>query len=319
MSKTGSGQLLFSFVRHWSRRSTTGGVAPAEQGRLLLVLEAVTSMTDRGQTATVNAVAGEMGIDQSGASRLVKSAVDAGYVEMTTAQSDGRKREVIVMPSGDALLREAHAQQEQVFDELTAGWSQLRREEFHAAMTDLIRRSCRTDVELRESESSGVASSAEHKLGTVASTGDDWLDAAEAAEWVGCSVWTIRRWIRSGKLSAWKRVASGSDGRRAVKSFVRRSDLDEKFRPDNPAEHVNRIRESALPFNDRQKETLRQVSSDHVFEREHSGSEKPREQTVVPQVESSPVDYEARAACIGSQGTRRVGGVAQTQQGRGDA
>ena len=73
--------------------------------------------------------------------------------------------------------------------------------------------------------------------------GDDWLDAVEAAEWVGCSVWTIRRWVRDGKLSAWKRVASGTDGRRAVKSFVRRSELDEKFRLDNQAEHVNRIRE----------------------------------------------------------------------------
>lgn len=80
MSKTGSGQLLFSFVRHWSRRSATGDVATAEQGRLLLVLEAVASLIDRGRSATVNAVASEIGIDQSGASRLVKSAVDAGYV-----------------------------------------------------------------------------------------------------------------------------------------------------------------------------------------------------------------------------------------------
>ncbi|MDN5547385.1 MAG: hypothetical protein L0H03_19180, partial [Rhodococcus sp. (in: high G+C Gram-positive bacteria)] len=83
--------------------------------------------------------------------------------------------------------------------------------------------------------------------------------------------------IREGKLSAWKRVASGSDGRRAVKSFVRRSDLDEKFEPDNRAEHVNRIRERTLPFNDSQKETLRQVFSDHLLDREYVGSQELRE------------------------------------------
>lgn len=277
MNKSGPGQLLFSFVRHWSRRTAAGDAAIAEQGRLVLVTEAVASLFDSGQTATVNEVADEIGIDQSGASRLVKSAVDAGYVDMTTAQSDGRKREVIVMPSGQDLLREAHAWQERVFDELTAGWSQLRREEFQTAMMDLIRRSYRMDAELRESDSSGVAGSADHKSGIVASTGDYWLDAAEAAERVGCSVWTIRRWIREGKLSAWKRVASGSDGRRAVKSFVRRSDLDEKFEPDKRAEHVNRIRERTLPFNDSQKETLRQVFSDHLLDREYVGSQELRE------------------------------------------
>ncbi len=283
------------------------------------VLEAVASLFDRGQVATVTAVADEIGIDQSGASRLVKSAVDAGYVEMTTAQSDGRKREVVVVPSGQALLREAHAWQERVFDELTAGWSQLRREEFQNAMMDLIRRSYCMDVELREGDTSGVADSSEPVSDVMASIGDDWLDAAEAAEWVGCSVWTIRRWIREGKLSAWKRPASGSDGRRAVKSFVRRFDLDEKFRSDKPAEHVNRIRERALPFSDGQKEALRQVYSDHVLEREHVGSQEPRERTTLSQGESSPVDYEAWAARVVSQVTRRVGGVTQTQQGFDDA
>lgn len=109
MSKTGPGQLLFSFVRHWSRRSTSGGAAVVEHGRLVLVAEAVASLIERGQSATVNAVASEIGIDQSGASRLVKNAVDAGYVAMTTPHTDGRKREATVMPSGDEVLREAHA------------------------------------------------------------------------------------------------------------------------------------------------------------------------------------------------------------------
>ena len=319
MSKTGSGELLFSFARHWSRRSAIDDAVTAEQGRLLLVLEAVASLIDRGRSATVTAVASEIGIDQSGASRLVKSAVDAGYVAMTTSQTDRRRREVTVMPSGDAVLREAHAWQEQVFGELTVGWSRLRREEFHAAMTDLVRRSYLTDVEPQDGDCSGVAGSADPTSGTVVSVGDDWLDVVEAAEWVGCSVWTIRRWVRDGKLSAWKRVASGTDGRRAVKSFVRRSELDEKFRPDSHAEHVNRIREGAVPFNDGQKESLRQVYSDHLLEREHDGSQGPREHITVEKVQGSPSDSEACAASISGQVARGIGTVSQTREGPDDA
>lgn len=319
MSKTGSGQLLFSFVRHWSRRSTTGDVDTAEQGRLLLVLEAVASLIDRGQSATVNAVASEIGIDQSGASRLMKNAVDAGYVVMATSQSDGRKREVAVRPSGDAVLREAHAWQEQVFDELTVGWGRLRREEFHAAMTDLVRRSYLTDMEPQDGDRSGAESSTDPRSERVASAGDDWLDAAEAAEWAGCTVWTIRRWIREGKLTAWKRVASGTDGRRAVKSFVRRSELDEKFRPDRHAEHVNRIREGAMPFNDGQKESLRQVFSEHLLERELDGAQGPREHVTLEKVQGSPSDSEVRAASNRGQGAQRIGTASQTRQGPDDA
>lgn len=209
--------------------------------------------------------------------------------------------------------------QERVFGELTVGWSRLRREEFHAAMTDLVRRSYLMDVESRDSDRSGVAGSADAKSGKVASAGDDWLDAVEAAEWVGCTVWTIRRWVREGKLSAWKRVASGSDGRRAVKSFVRRSELDEKFRPDSHAEHVNRIREGAVPFNDGQKESLRQVYSDHLLEREHDGSQGPREHMELEKVKGSPLDSETRAASTQGQGARRIGTVSQKRQGPDNA
>lgn len=141
MSAPGPGQLLFGFVRHWSRRSAAGDASIAEQGRLILVTEAVSALAGRAEPPTVNAIAGEIAIDQSGASRLVKSAVDAGYLTLNTNPSDGRRREVAVTPHGRAALRQAHAWQEQVFDELTAGWSDQRRDDFQAAMADLIARS----------------------------------------------------------------------------------------------------------------------------------------------------------------------------------
>lgn len=145
MSSSGPGQVLFTFVRHWSRRSSASDKV-AEQGRLVLVTEAVHSLTQRGIAATVNAVAHEIGIDQSGASRLVKSATEAGYLTMQASKTDGRRRQATVTSSGHIMLEQAHDWQEQVFNRLTEGWSKQQRRDFQQAMTDLIDRSYALDA-----------------------------------------------------------------------------------------------------------------------------------------------------------------------------
>ncbi|KRA97512.1 transcriptional regulator [Devosia sp. Root685] len=140
MSTMGPGELLFGFVRHWSRRAGSDA-AMAEQGRLVLVTEAVNSLVARGEPATVNAVAWSLGIDQSGASRLIKGAVDAGYLTMMAGPTDRRRRALSVTAAGHIALGQAHAWQEEVFVALTAGWSEQRRDDFEKAMADLIARS----------------------------------------------------------------------------------------------------------------------------------------------------------------------------------
>ncbi|GAA2096288.1 MarR family winged helix-turn-helix transcriptional regulator [Streptomyces albiaxialis] len=137
----GPGEALFAFVRHWSRKSSGGDPSVAEQGRLVLVTEAVHALERRGAAATVNGVADEIGIDQSGASRLVKGATEAGYLTLRPSETDGRRRHATVTPSGHALLEHAHAWQERVFDRLTEGWSERRRRDFREAMTELMDRS----------------------------------------------------------------------------------------------------------------------------------------------------------------------------------
>lgn len=141
MSEAGPGQLLFGFVRHWSRRATASELSAAENGRMVMVTEAVAVLEDRAEPTTVNAISKVVGLDQSGGSRLVKSAVGAGHLTLIDASTDGRRREFAVTPHGHALLAQAHEWQEQVFAELTAGWSEQRREDFQAAMVDLIARS----------------------------------------------------------------------------------------------------------------------------------------------------------------------------------
>jgi MarR family transcriptional regulator, organic hydroperoxide resistance regulator len=146
VSDPGPGQALFAFVRHWSRRSPTSDNKAAEQGRLVLVTEAVHVLTQRGIAATVNAVAHEIGIDQSGASRLVKSATEAGYLTMQTCETDGRRRQAMVTSSGQSLLTQAREWQERIFERLTEGWSEQRRHDFQQAMTDLVDQSYTLDA-----------------------------------------------------------------------------------------------------------------------------------------------------------------------------
>lgn len=145
MTGLGPGQVLFHFVRHWSRRSVAAG-AGGEQGRLVLVCEAVHALNIRGAPATVNSIAQEVGIDQSGASRLIKSATTAGHLVMTASATDGRRREASLTSTGESMLDMAHRWQEEVFAELTRGWGDQERYDFQQAMTDLIERSYALDV-----------------------------------------------------------------------------------------------------------------------------------------------------------------------------
>ena len=140
MTRPGPGQALFHFVRHWSRRSL-GADTGGEQGRLVIACEAVSALEMRTTPATVNSIAQEIGIDQSGASRLIKNAIEAGYLIVAASSTDGRRREASLTPAGRSMLKQAHRWQEEVFTELTSDWNDKKRRDFQQAMTDLIERS----------------------------------------------------------------------------------------------------------------------------------------------------------------------------------
>jgi DNA-binding MarR family transcriptional regulator len=135
---SGTGQALFQFVRHWSRR--WNGPADPDRGRDVLVTEAVHALRERAEV-TVNDVATELGVDQSGASRMVTRAVREGYLTVQSSTVDARRRSVAVTPRGRALLRAAHRWQESIFATLTDDWTDQERAEFHRAMRRLIARS----------------------------------------------------------------------------------------------------------------------------------------------------------------------------------
>ena len=107
----------------------------------MLVCEAVYALDRRGAPSTVNAIAHEIGIDQSGASRLIKSATAAGHLVLATSSADGRRREASLTPAGRSMLDQAHRWQEEIFAELTTGWSENKRQDFQQLVSDLMERS----------------------------------------------------------------------------------------------------------------------------------------------------------------------------------
>lgn len=123
------GPALFRLVRFWSRR-WSGRVldgratSPADTGRIqhIQVLEAVAAARRRHAEATVTDIATQLGIDHSGASRMVRDATAAGYLTRATSPQDRRRVILELTESGTHLLDAAHAWQRDCFDHLTATW-----------------------------------------------------------------------------------------------------------------------------------------------------------------------------------------------------
>jgi DNA-binding MarR family transcriptional regulator len=128
------GPALFRLVRFWSRRWARGVAVDvgrdASTPQHVLVVDAVDALTGDTTEATVGEVARQLGLDRSGASRLVAAAVDAGHLERRAGRSDARRSVVALSPAGRALLEESHRWQRATFLELTATWSAADRTRF---------------------------------------------------------------------------------------------------------------------------------------------------------------------------------------------
>ena len=119
----GGGQALFAFVRFWSRRWTGAGLgADAQRGRDVMVVDVVQALTELRRPTSINEVARELGLDQSGASRMVAGAERRGYVTRRAPDRIGATSSLATTAAGDELMRHAHAWQDEVLRTLTAGW-----------------------------------------------------------------------------------------------------------------------------------------------------------------------------------------------------
>lgn len=130
MARADGGPALFRLVRFWSRR--WAGLAAGEQRRVQHVhtLEAVHRAVAGGAEASVREVAHRLGLDHSGASRLVRDAMAEGYLERVESEVDRRRTVPRITEAGRELLDGALDWQRQAFAELTADWKEEDRRRF---------------------------------------------------------------------------------------------------------------------------------------------------------------------------------------------
>ncbi|WP_024802113.1 MarR family winged helix-turn-helix transcriptional regulator [Nocardia sp. BMG51109] len=130
------GPALFRLVRFWSRRWVNQTLVPGEPDgdvrrvQYIQAVEAVSAAHRSGQEATVTTVATQLGLDHSGASRIVRDTVTAGYLARADSARDRRRVVLELAESGERLLAAAHDWQRRCFDELTADWDEPDRRQF---------------------------------------------------------------------------------------------------------------------------------------------------------------------------------------------
>ncbi len=134
------GQALFAFVRFWSRRWTGAGPsAESQRGRDVMVVEAVHSLSEQSRPTSVNDLARELGLDQSGVSRMVSRAEQQGFVVRRAPGRIGAASVITNTAAGEKLLRQAHAWQDEVLRTLTADWPAEDVETLMTLMERLVR------------------------------------------------------------------------------------------------------------------------------------------------------------------------------------
>ncbi|ADD43306.1 MarR family winged helix-turn-helix transcriptional regulator [Stackebrandtia nassauensis] len=134
------GPALFRLVRFWSRRWTnqplTTSTPDGDTRRVqnIQVVEAVAAARDE---ATVTTVAEQLGLDHSGASRMVRDAVAAGHLHRGESNQDRRRVALRLTDDGRQLLTASHDWQRRCFDQLTATWDDTDRRRFAAYLQRL--------------------------------------------------------------------------------------------------------------------------------------------------------------------------------------
>jgi DNA-binding MarR family transcriptional regulator len=129
-------------IRRSMSRRTLGRRLLEELGGDDLAALGVADVVELGRQGdgeiTVGKVATELGLDPSRASRLVTSAIAAGYVKREASQEDGRRITLVLTPTGDALLEQAHRIRQDVFRRAMQGWTSAERQAFARLLSRFI-------------------------------------------------------------------------------------------------------------------------------------------------------------------------------------
>jgi DNA-binding MarR family transcriptional regulator len=112
-----------------------------------LVLNVV---AERRDETTVGAVAEELGVDRSVASRMVTDCIQHGYLLRAASQQDGRRTVLRLTSEGEGLRARFAKEQRQAFERITRDWPEEERLQFARLLVKYVDAS----AALREQERS---------------------------------------------------------------------------------------------------------------------------------------------------------------------
>lgn len=130
-------------IRRSQTRRTLAVLAAGDAGGFVPSSASVVDAIEQGPDAdggevTVGTVAQRLGADPSRASRLVATAVRAGYVARVASQADGRRIRLELTPAGRELAEAGHRFRRSMFERLIRDWPESDREEFARLLTRFV-------------------------------------------------------------------------------------------------------------------------------------------------------------------------------------
>ena len=142
---------LFRLRRIWSRSFRTrrpNGSHPAVHMSNVLVVHAIVRLSADCAEVTVGAVAENLGIDPSTASRFVNDAICAGLVERRASEVDARRVRLLLTDRGRRVLDVVTGYRRDYIDGLVSDWSERDRETLARLLTRLADATSRTPSDL---------------------------------------------------------------------------------------------------------------------------------------------------------------------------
>ena len=117
----------FSRLRRRTSQSLTDhGLTKRDLTRNLII----NVVDEAREEITVGAVADELSVDRSVASRMVTDCIESGYLRRAASNLDGRRTVLQLTPAGVGLRDQFRKLQREAFERITANWSDLERVEF---------------------------------------------------------------------------------------------------------------------------------------------------------------------------------------------
>ncbi len=140
------GTAVFRLRRIWYRPGLMRGTPELHQVSDLMVADAIGRLTASGPAVTVGAVAEQLDIDPSTASRLVAHATAAGLINRRPCSGDGRRADLRLTAAGERIRQAVRRLRAEYLADLIADWSAAERADFARLLTRFADAATRREI-----------------------------------------------------------------------------------------------------------------------------------------------------------------------------